>query len=220
MNLKEIILKLNEKGFKHETNQFVNGMLLYIDMKNAIDQYIFLEVSPTNEFLDSLEDNKYEIDYNNFELESATFESVIAYPEGERNIYLAGDKLDYFWSAFEAFQDPVSWACKIMRKHLSNLEYFNTYIRPILAKYDFYPEYDSFWDTSDRRGMGSSPVFTYEHKYSSLGFSFYTDLITQKFMWRGGEVNYSHEFEEKFVNYLKLNPSFSRLNNEKLSSNN
>lgn len=203
MTLKEIILHLNEKGFKHEYNQLLSGILTNIEMKDSLNRFIHLEVHPTNEFLDSLkEDEEYEIDYDNFELVGATFESIVSYPEGKKDICLYKDTLEYFWTAFEIFQDPISWAIKTMKSHITNMEYFNNYIKPILLKYDFYPDYDSFWDTEEKDNIGSSPMFSYKYKYYDISISFYTDLLTQEFMWLEGKVD-KDTFEEQFIAYLK-----------------
>ena len=215
--LSEYLNKLHEKGYHEKYEEFICGQLYEIDLFGPGQKQITLGVQYDQDYLSELSDgDEYIPDFSRMWLSSAMFYCAIDYPEakGEFEGYDHGIQLDedygpglnYFWTAFEIFENPTSWKLKVMKKHLEHLEYFFNFIDPILKKYDFEEYYDTFWDTTSRESLGSNPGFSYKYKYSERDpawsdlVSFETDLITLEFksLSEIGEVN-AADFEKKLI---------------------
>lgn len=198
------IEELRKKGYNPKNEGFLCGQLYEIDLFNDAKKQVTLNVQYDEDYLNELSDGKeYIPDYSRMWVDGVMFYCSVDYPEAQgtaegydHGIGLFdgyGPGLDYFWTAFEVFENPTSWKIKLMKKHLEHLEYFFEFIDPILKKYDFEQYYDSFWDTSSRENIGSNPVFSYKYRYSSDNYpeliSFDTDLITLEFKCSFGTVD-------------------------------
>lgn len=228
------IEELRKKGYNPENEGFLCGQLYEIDLFNESSKQITLTVQYDEDYLSELSDGKeYIPDYSRMWVDSVMFHCLVDYPEArgaiegyDHGIQLSdeyGPGLDYFWTAFEVFENPTSWKIKLMKKHLEHLEYFFEFIDPILKKYDFEQHYDSFWDTSSRENIGSSPEFSYKYKYSNDNnysgiISFETDLITLEFECSFGPVNVSNFEKNLRDNVMCYKSGFPKIMYERFFS--
>lgn len=226
MNLGEIVKKLEERGYEVKYQDILDGEVIGIDLYNSLNKHIRLESSYTDEYMEELENlpegSEYEIDYSRMICIGAFFECCIDYPEGaERVMYSVRNgirlstnnrgycDLEYFWNAFNAFEDPTNHALSVMKAHIEHIGYFNDIIKPILYKYDFINEYDSFFDSNEKTNIGSTPTFIYKYAYSSDDIYFWTDPISLEF--RGTINPYSSDFEEELKKWMHYEDGIVKL---------
>jgi len=237
--LDKLLDELKTKGFEPKWYNYLDHYLTHIDLYNDIEQRITLEVCYTEEYEEELrnlpEGTEIDPDYSRMECTGAFFECVICYPEGPRNETsgITISDMDYFWKAFEMFQNPSKAKRRIMQLHLEHSEYIEKHFAPILEKYDFYNNYDSYWDCAEKTYIGAQPIIGWKYKYSSKDIDFKTDILTEKLyvncdVWNedddfekwlidnvmtyklGYETLYELEFERFFDNDPKWTPTSHR----------
>lgn len=218
MKLSELLKQLEEKEFKIKYQDILDGEVIGLDLYNSHKKHIRLDTQYNKEYVEELrklpEGTEYIIDYSRMECIGAFFECCIDYPEGaercldrvhngihlhEKNIEYC--KMDYFWEAFNAFNNPTTHALIVMNSHIEHINYFNNIIEPILCKYDFINTYDTFFDSNEKTYIGSTPTFIYKYAYNSNeDLYFWTDPISLEF--KGTIDPYSPNFEEKLKEWM------------------
>lgn len=218
--INEIIDKLKEDGFKVRSIGFVCGYISDVDLIDSKGRYIQLSANFSKEYEKELESlpkgTEYEVDFSRVEYNGAWFKCVMCYNNIDSDpnrfgIVLRSPNPKLFWHVYNnIFPDLTSWSIRLMEAHIRHIKYFNTHIRPILKKYDFISEYNSYYDVGERYEVGSTPMFTYRYAYEKneeLYFS--TDPIILKFT---GTINpYSKDFEEELRDKMKYKNGTVRL---------
>ncbi len=215
MNLNDLLKQLEERNYKVKYQDIFDGEVIGLDLYNEANNHIHLHTGYNKEYMEELSKlpvgTEYEVDYSRMECTGAFFECCIDYPEGaadsshhgislyENNLEYCG--LDYFWKAFEAFENPTAHSIVVMKAHIEHISYFNDILRPILCKYDFINDYDTFFDSTTKAYLGSTPTFTYKYIYSfDEDIYFRTDPISLEFK---GTINpYSTNFEEELRKWM------------------
>lgn len=234
--LDKLLDELKAKGFEPKWYNYLDWYLTHIDLYNDAEQCISLEVCYNEEYEEELrnlpEGTEINPDYSKMECIGAFLECVICYPEGPRDETsgITISDMDYFWKAFEMFQNPSKAKKRIMQLHLEHSEYIEKHFAPILEKYDFYNNYDSYWDCNKKIYIGSQPIIGWKYKYSREDIDFKTDILTEKLyvncdIWNDGddfekwlidnvmtyklgyETFYELEFERFFDNDPKWTPT-------------
>lgn len=196
--LAKLLDELKAKGFEPKWYDYLDYYLMRIDLYNDIEQRITLDVCYTEEYEEELrslpEGTEIDPDYSKMECTGAFFKCVICYPEGLRQgtSGITVSDMSYFWKAFEMFQNPSKAKKRIMQLHLEHSEYIEKYFVPILEKYDFYNNYDSYWDGSNKIYIGSQPIIGWKYKYSTKDIDFKTDILTERLyincdIWNDGD---------------------------------
>lgn len=235
MKLNEIIKQLKERGFEVKYQDILDGEVIGLDLYNSIEKHIRLETEYDAEYIEEIKklpiDAEYEIDFSRMNCIGAFFECDIDYPEGprcageeEQHGILLGENyvdycwVDYFWTAFEAFENPTNFSRVVMKAHLEHLNYFYDNIRPILCKYDFINNFDSFFYSGDKAHLGSTPTFSYKYTYSNTEqLTFWTDPISLEFK---GTINpYSSNFEEELKKWMHWEPGDVKICFERFFTN-
>lgn len=206
MVLSKFLEELKVKGFEPRWYNYLDYYLTHIDLYNDIEQRITLEVCYTKEYEEELcnlpEGTEIDPDYSRMECTGAFLKCVICYPEGPRQgtSGITVSDMDYFWKAFEMFQNPSKAKKRIMSIHLKHSEYIEKYFAPILEKYDFYNNYDSYWDCSEKTYIGAQPIIGWKYKYSSRDIDFKTDILTEKLYVNCNIWNEDDDFEKWLIN--------------------
>lgn len=227
-NLKELESLLNSRGFFAKYFDYLGCELIGIDFYDEYDRHLSIETEYQKDYYEYLktlpEDTEFEVDYNKVHVKKVNFESCIKYPEDNEynnKCFLTIDEYyntfpKYFERAYNAFMNPDLYAIEIQRLHANYTEKFLKVCKPILLKYDFINVYDSYWDAGYySRRTDSCPTF--EYKFNNLDSAyFYTDLLTQKFMINGIEVNFE-DFENQLINiFMKWSDGSIKLSYEYL----
>lgn len=218
MKLSKLLKQLEEKGFKVKYQDILDGEVIGLDLYNNCKKHIRLDTQYNEEYVEELrklpKGTEYIIDYSRMECIGAFFECCIDYPEGaercldrvSNGIHLHENnagycKMDYFWEAFNAFNNLTNHALTVMNSHIEHINYFNDIISPILHKYDFINTYDTFFDSNEKTYIGSTPTFIYKYAYdSNEDLYFWTDPISLEF--KGTIDPYSPNFEEKLKEWM------------------
>ena len=215
VTLDKFLEELKVKGFEPRWYDYLDYYLIHIDLYNNIEQHITLEVCYTDEYEEELrslpEGTEIDPDYSRMECTGAFLECVICYPEGpvQGTSGITVYDMDYFWKAFELFQNPSKAKKRIMSIHLQHSEYIEKHFVPILEKYDFYNNYDSYWDCSEKTYIGAQPIIGWKYKYSSKDIDFKTDMLTEKLYVNGDIWNEDDDFEKWLIDNVmtyKLGP--------------
>ena len=213
--LDKLLDELKTKGFEPRWYDYLDYYLIHIDLYNNIEQHITLEVCYTDEYEEELrslpEGTEIDPDYSRMECTGAFFECVICYPEGpcDETSGINISDMDYFWKAFEMFQNPSKAKRRIMQLHLEHSEYIEKHFAPILEKYDFYNNYDSYWDCGEKTYIGSQPIISWKYKYSREDIDFRTDMLTEKLYVNCDIWNEGDDFEKWLIDNImtyKLGP--------------
>ena len=213
--LDKFLEELKVKGFEPRWYDYLDYYLIHIDLYNNIEQHITLEVCYTDEYEEELrslpEGAEINPDYSRMECTGAFLECVICYPEGpvHGTSGITISDMDYFWKAFEMFQNPSKAKKRIMSVHLKHSEYIEKHFAPILEKYDFYNNYDSYWDCNEKTYIGAQPIIGWKYKYSSKDIDFKTDMLTEKLYVDGNIWNEDDDFEKWLIDNVmtyKLGP--------------
>lgn len=211
--INEIIDKLKEDNFEVEYTGYLCGYITDIDLIDHKGRYIQLHASFSKEYEEELESlpegTEYDLDFSRIEYEGAWFKCVMCYnnitSDPDRfGIVLNDSNTKLFWHVYNnIFSDLTSWSIRVMEAHIKHIKYFNTHIKPILEKYDFIPEYNSYYDVNERYNIGSDPMFTYRYAYNkSEDLYFSTDSVNLKFT---GTINpYSKDFEKELIEFMKI----------------
>lgn len=205
VTLDKFLEELKVKGFEPRWYDYLDYYLIHIDLYNNIEQHITLEVCYTEEYEEELrslpEGTEINPDYSRMECTGAFLECVICYPEGpvQGTSGITVYDMDYFWKAFELFQNPSKAKKRIMSIHLQHSEYIEKHFVPILEKYDFYNNYDSYWDCSEKTYIGAQPIIGWKYKYSSKDIDFKTDMLTEKLYVNGDIWNEDDDFEKWLI---------------------
>ncbi len=185
---------LYQNGYK-ETKaayQFLDGALEIVEFYKE-DYHIWFYVYPTPDFKKWLEsyEGEYKIDYKNYYVSGINIESPLCnidgFTDGDTScIQLEEEPNEYVKHGFDLFeycltlQTPnlLKHEMKIMRHRLEHLEWAEKNLVPVLEKYDYFAEYDSFFNTENDRDS-SNQLITFKHKNSFRGIiSIETDALT------------------------------------------
>lgn len=215
MNLSVLLQELEIKGFKPRWYDWLDYYLINIDLYSETERHIRLEVCYTDEYEEEIknlpEGTEINPDYSKMECTGAFFECCICYPEGLYQGITGIDitNMDYFWKAFEMFLNPSKAKNRIMKIHLEHSEYIEEHLAPVLETYDFYNNYDSYWDCSEKTYIGSQPIIGWKYKYSSKDIDFKTDILTEELYVNGKVWDKNNDFEKWLIDNVmtyKLGP--------------
>lgn len=185
---------LYRNGYK-ETRipyQYLCGELETIEFYKG-DYSVFVHVYPTPEFEKWLKtyEGEYEIDYKNYCVSAIKIESPLCNGEGFIDgdtscIQLKEEPNDYNEHGLDLFEYCLSLQTpnllkhelKIMKCRIEQLEWAEKNLIPILEKYDYSVEYDSFFDAKNDRDS-SNQWIGFNHINNLRGFVFIgTDALT------------------------------------------
>ena len=215
MNLSVLLQELEVKGFKPRWYDWIDYYLTGIDLYSETERHIRLEVCYTDEYEEELkslpEGTEINPDYNKMECTGAFFECCICYPEGpcQGTTGISINNMDYFWKAYEMFLNPSKAKNRIMKIHLEHSEYIEEHFAPVLETYDFYNDYDSYWDCSEKTYIGSQPIIGWKYKYSSKDIDFKTDMLTEELYVNGKVWDKNNDFKKWLIDNVmtyKLGP--------------
>lgn len=192
--LKSYANLLYKKGYK-ETKapyQYLCGALEIVEFHKG-GYHVWLYVYPTPSFekwLDNYE-GEYEVDYKNYYVSGAKIESplcnIAGFTDGDTScIQLNEEPDEYVKHGLDLFEYCLSLQTpnllkhelKIMRKRIKHLEWAEKNLVPILEKYDYTAEYDSFFNTENERDS-SNQWITFHHRNGFWGgVTIETDSLT------------------------------------------
>lgn len=194
--LKEYADFLYKNGYKESfaPYTFLGGNLEIVDfIKNGY--YIKLYLVETKEFSDYLSSlepgTEYQVEYENYIVKSAFIESPICnvsnYFDGTTNgIELVSEPNDYNSHTLDLFERCINFQKTnllehelfIMSRRMEHLTWAKENLIPILEKYNFYVDYDSFFDTKDGR-LSSNIRIDFKHP-NRADFIIEVDCLTGK----------------------------------------
>ena len=167
--LKEYADFLYKNGYKESfaPYTFLDGHLEIVEfIKN--DYQLSLYVTETEEFSDYLSSldpgTEYQVEYGNYNVKSAFIESPICnvsnFLDGSTDgIELVSEPSAYNKHTLDLFEQCIDFQKTnllehelfMMSRRLEHLIWAKDNLIPILEKYDFYVDYDSFFDTKQER---------------------------------------------------------------------
>lgn len=192
--LKSYANVLYKRGYKESVApyQFLCGELEIVEFTNG-KYVVFLYVYPTPSFEKWLEsyEGEYEVDYKNYYVSGAKIESplcnIAGFTDGDTSyIQLNEEPDEYIKHGLDLFekcldlQTPnlLKHEMKIMKARLKHLSWAEKNLVPILEKYDYQADFDSFFNTENERDS-SNQWITFTHKNSIRGsVTIETDALT------------------------------------------
>ena len=185
---------LYRNGYK-ETRapyQYLCGALEIVEFHKG-GYSVWIYVYPTPEFEKWLEgyEGEYEVDYKNYCVSAVKIESplcnIAGFTDGDTScIQLEEEPNDYVKHGLDLFEYCLSLQTtnllkhelKIMKCRIEHLEWAGKNLVPVLEKYDYSAEYDSFFNTENDRDS-SNQWITFKHKNSLRGLvTIETDALT------------------------------------------
>ena len=169
IKLKEYADFLYENGYKENFAPFtfLNGSLEIVEfIKNDFIVRLYVEATREfSEFLESLEPGtEYKVEYENYNVKSAFIESPICnvsnFLDGTTDgIELVSEPNAYNRHTLDLFELCIGFQkvnlleheLFIMSRRQEHLAWAKDNLIPILEKYDYYVDYDSFFDTKEER---------------------------------------------------------------------
>lgn len=212
--LKEYADFLYRNGYKENIvpYTFLDDNLTTVEfIKN--DYRIELFVEETEEFYDYLSSlelgTKYPVEYENYIVKGAFIESPICnisnYLDGTTNgIELTSEPNVYNNHTLDLFESCINFQKTnllehelfIMSRRSEHLAWAKDNLIPILEKYDFYADYDSFFDTKEERDS-SNPRIDFKHP-NVVDFIIETDCLTgDPIIWVNLNLNNSIYLTDK-----------------------
>lgn len=194
MKLKEYVDFLYENGYKENFAPFtfLDGHLEIVEfIKNDFVVMLYVEeTSEFSEFLESLEPGtEYKVEYENYNVKSAFIESPICnvsnFLDGTTDgIELVSEPNAYNRHTLDLFELCIGFQkvnlleheLFIMSRRQEHLAWAKDNLIPILEKWDFYVDYDSFFDTKQER-CSSNIRLDFKHP-NSADFVIETDCLT------------------------------------------
>lgn len=198
--LKEYADFLYSKGY-HETvgaYTFLDGALEVVDFVREgfrVNLYVE-ETEEFHKYLESLEPGtEYDINYENYIVSSAFIESPICnvanfYDGSTDGIELSIDPTAYNRHTLDLFEQCIGYQkvnlleheLFIMSRRQEHLSWAKENLVPLLEKYDYVIDFDSFFDTKNEMPSSNQRISFKHHNHSEIDFE--TDCITgQLFIW-------------------------------------
>lgn len=220
--LKEYADFLYKNGYEESVapHTFFCGNLEIVEfIKNGY--HINLYVAETKEFSDYLSSlepgTEYKLEYENYTVKSAFIESPICnvpdYFDGTvEGIELVSEPTNYNTHTLDLFELCINFQKTnllehelfIMSRRIEDLKWAKDNLIPILEKYDFYADYDSFFDAKQEK-PSSNIVISFKHP-NRAEFVIEIDCLTGKpIIWAdtdsiNGTINLTDKIYGKKLN--------------------
>lgn len=198
ISLQEFVDILHSKGYQETpvAYSYLDGCLQAVDFVKD-EWFVQLHCEETDQFYQELKNlepgTEYTVDYKNYIVTAAFIQSPICdvsdFLNGKKDgILLVDEPGEYHKHGLDEFEyclglqrtNLLGHELKIMQSRIDTLTWANSYLVPILEKYDYYAAFDHFFNCNeDIISDSSDPTIEFNHPNNG-GIRISNDCITGK----------------------------------------